>query len=104
MIRRTYGTNNEQALLKFGDPHRYLTSGSPFTGMKCPRSAYDASNEDALLKFNGPYLPQTSEPSFTVVKYPQVIQTTKVIKYGNVKIYGIPQKVNNVKEEEAQWE
>jgi hypothetical protein len=68
MIRDVYNTNNEQALLKFNGPHRYLTSG----------------------------------PSFTGVKRPQIVQTTKVIKVGDVKIYGTPHRADSVKEEEAQ--
>jgi hypothetical protein len=37
MIRRTYDTNNEQALLKFGGPHRYLTSAPSFNGVIDPQ-------------------------------------------------------------------
>jgi hypothetical protein len=102
MIRRTYGTNNEQALLKFGDPRPYLTSGSPFTGMKCPRSAYDANNERALLKFNGPYRLPSREHLAIAVRGSQVVYTTKVIKAGNVKVYGIPPEDDKIKKEEAQ--
>ncbi len=64
--------------------------------------AYDSNNERALLKFNGPYRYQTSGPSFTGVKRPQVVQATKVIKLGHVKIYGTAKRVNNIKDEEAQ--
>jgi hypothetical protein len=65
------------------------------------RGIYDSDNEQALLKFNGPYRNSTPEPLFIVIR-PQVVQTTKVVKLGNVKIYGTPHKANNVKEEEAQ--
>ena len=99
MIRDVYNTNNEQALLKFNDPHRYLTSGSPFIGVERPRIAYDANNERAILKFNGPYRLPPFGPSFNGVISPQGVQTTKVIKRGNVKIYGTPRKANNIKEE-----
>ena len=60
---------------------------------------YDSNNEHGLLRFNGPYRYLTSAPSFNGVIGPQGVQVTKVIKYGNVKIYGIPQKANNVKDE-----
>ena len=66
------------------------------------RRAYDANNERALLKFNGPYRLHTSGPSFTGVKRPQIVQTTKVLKLGNIKIYGTPNKANDAKEKEAQ--
>jgi hypothetical protein len=58
----------------------------------------DSNNEHGLLRYNGPHRYLTSAPSFNRVIDPQGVQVTKVIKYRNVKIYGIPQKANHVKE------
>lgn len=62
----------------------------------------DSNNEHGLLRYNGPYRYRSSGPSFNGVISPQGVQTTKVIKLGNVKIYGTPQKADKVKEEDAQ--
>jgi hypothetical protein len=64
---------------------------------------YDSNNEHGLLRYNGPHRYLTSGPSFNGEISPQGVQTTKVVKYGNVKIYGVPphNKANKVKEEEA---
>jgi hypothetical protein len=64
------------------------------------RGIYDANNEHALLKFNGPYRLLTSGPSFNGEISPQGVQTTQVIKVGNVKIYGTPYRASELKENE----
>jgi len=66
------------------------------------RDVYNTNNEKALLKFNGPYRYLTPAPSFNGPISPQGVQRTKVIKLGNVKIYGFPPKADKVKEEDAQ--
>jgi len=66
------------------------------------RRAYDADNERALLKFNGPYRLPSRDHLVTEVRGSQVVYTTKVIKVGNVKVYGIPPKDKVAKKEDAQ--
>jgi len=63
----------------------------------------DSNNEHGLLRYNGPYRYLTSAPSFNRVISQQGSQTAKVVKYGNVRIYGIPShKAHRVEEGGAQ--
>jgi hypothetical protein len=80
MIWSNYNTNNEKGLLKFNGPYRGRT--------------YDGSF------FNGPYWRHTYDGSFTGVQHPQVIEMTKSIKVGEIKIYGTATISYNTEKEE----
>jgi hypothetical protein len=49
---------------------------------------YSSNNENGFLKFNGPHRGRTAEGSFTKAGFPQVVETIKSMKVGEVKTYG----------------
>jgi hypothetical protein len=89
MIRHVYDADNECALLKFNGPYLLPSFGPSFIGAEPPRTAYDADNERAILKFNGPYRLPSRDHLVITERGSQVIYSTKIIKAGNVKVYGI---------------
>lgn len=49
----------------------------------------NSNNENGLLKSNGPYRLQSAGDSLIVgIRHPQVIESSKPITIGEVKIYG----------------
>lgn len=51
-------------------------------------STCNSNNENGLLRANGPHRLYTAGRSFIHVRHPQIIESTKLITIGEVRIYG----------------
>lgn len=51
-------------------------------------STCNSNNENGLLRANGPHRLHTAGRSFIHVRHPQIIESTKLITLGEVRIYG----------------